>query len=87
MINDFMIDISCNVMMFATYFGLWCLITCRNKSYYSLLDRIMRPKCIRNVSKCVAFVVNYWKGIVFPLSVKYFVIFFGQPMSESLRFE
>ena len=34
------------------------LITCRNTSYYSLLERIMRPKCIINVSKRVAYVVN-----------------------------
>ena len=34
------------------------VITCRNISYYSLLDRIMRPKYVTSVSKCVASIVN-----------------------------
>ena len=44
------------------HFNIVCdwmrLITCRNTRYYDLLDRIMRSKCIRSISKCVTYVVN-----------------------------
>ena len=33
------------------------MITCRNTSYYGLVDRIIGPKCI-SVSKCVTYFVN-----------------------------
>ena len=38
--------------------GRWNLITCRNKSYYGFLGRIMERKCLVSVPKCVVYVVN-----------------------------
>ena len=40
------------------YFKFGGEITCRNSSYYGLLDKIMGPKCIWNLSKQVTCVVN-----------------------------